>query len=153
MNEQITSLRVERQAKKIQVNDQGEYIVLNLDDQQFLPELLGLMNDFKGIAEKNENRAREIDEMPDGTDKEYMAKAEKSAAFNLEVCEELKQRVDQTFHDDVCRKVFGDIVPSIAAFAEFFDQLGELIKKFTEERRAVQNERVAKYTAKYHQKG
>ena len=150
MNEQITSLRVERQAKKIQVNDQGEYIVLNLDDQQFLPELLGLMNDFKGIAEKNENRAREIDEMPDGTDKEYMAKAEKSAAFNLEVCEELKQRVDQTFHDDVCRKVFGDIVPSIAAFAEFFDQLGELIKKFTEERRVAQNERVAKYTTKYH---
>lgn len=150
MNEQITSLRVERQAKKIQVNDQGEYIVLNLDDQQFLPELLGLMNDFKGIAEKNEARVHEIEAMPDGTDKEYMAKVEASAAFNLEVCKVLKQRIDQTFHDDVCRKVFGNIIPSITAFAEFFDQLGELIKKFTEERRAVQNERVAKYTAKYH---
>ena len=147
------SLRVERQAKKIQVNDQGEYIVLNLDDQQFLPALLELMNDFKNLAEKNEARIREIEEMPDGTEKEYMTKVEVSAAFNLEVCKELKQRIDQTFRDDVCRKVFGDIVPSVTAFAEFFDQLGELIQRFTEERRTVQNERVAKYTAKYHQKG
>ena len=150
MTEQVASLRVERQAKTIQVNDQGEYIVLNLDDQQFLPELLKLMNDFKGISEKNESRVREIEEMPDGTDKEYMEKVETSAVFNLEICKELKRRIDQTFHDDVCRKVFGDIVPSVAAFAEFFDQLGDLIKKFTDERRAVQNDRISKYTSKYH---
>lgn len=147
------SLRVERQEKKIQVNDQGEYIILNLDDQQFLSALLELINDFNGVAEKNEPRVREIEAMPDGTDKERMEKVGASAAFNLEVCKDLKQRIDQTFHDDVCRKVFGNIVPGIAAFAEFFDQLGELIKKFAEERRTVQNERVAKYTAKYHQKG
>lgn len=153
MSDEMISLKVNSQAKKIKVNDNGEYIVLNLDDQRFLPDLLDLMNDFKRIAAENEDRVKVVEAMPEDTEQEKMEKVAASAAVNLEVCKELSTRVDKTFRDCVCRKVFGDIVPSVASFAEFFDQIGALVKRFAEEQKAERDKRVQKYTGKYHQKG
>lgn len=147
---EIARIAVNSGVKKIQVNDEGEYITLNMGDQAFIPALLALMRDFETVAEQHTDRAAEIDRMPNGTPKESMEKITAVAAFNLEICNTMKARLDDTFHDEVCRKVFGNITPGLTEFAEFFDQLGTLIKQFGDERFTAAQKRIEKYTAKYH---
>jgi len=142
-------LNVSSNVKRIQVNDAGEYITLNLDDQSLIPRLLELMKDFEAASKEHTSRAAEIDAMAEDADDDRMAKVAAEAEFNLEICTTLKQKVDDAFGDEVCRKVFGDIVPGVSAFAEFFDQLGSLMKQFGAERTAEAQKRIAKYTDKY----
>lgn len=143
------SLKVSKNIKHIKVNDEDEYITINLDDQTFIPRLIELMEECKEAAESFEGRSAEISKMPEGTQADSMKKIAESAAANLEMCSMLKAKIDEAFHDEVCRKVFGEITPSMAMFAEFFEQLGGLLKKFGSER----NARLEKYTKKYHELG
>lgn len=153
MAEQMNSLRVSSQTKKIKVNERGEYITLDFGDQRFLPDLLALMDEFKNAEARYGARAAEIDAMPESTPDESMAKISATAAFNLELCTNLKQRVDETFRDEVCRKVFGDITPSVVAFTEFFDQLGDVIRSFKVEQDEAIQKKIGRYTDKYTKKG
>ena len=61
----------------------------------------------------------------------------------------MKDRVDALFGDEVCRKVFGDIVPSMAAFSDFFDQLAPFMEEYGRERADESRRRVERYTKKY----
>lgn len=153
MTEQMNSLRVNSRAKRIQVNDQGEYITLDFGDQRFLPDLLALMDEFKAVETDYGSRAAEIDAMPENTQDESTAKIAATAAFNLELCTHLKRQVDEAFRDDVCRKVFGNITPSVAAFAEFFDQLSNIIRALRTEQDETLQKRIEHYTAKYTKEG
>ena len=149
MGDQMRSLNISRQAKKIKVNDRGDYITLNFGDQRFIPELLALMDELTKSQPDNIARSAEIDAMPEGTREESLAKIAANAAFNLELCTYLQRRVDEIFRDDVCRKVFGDVVPSLDAFYEFFDQLGEVIRGFKRELDEDLQKRIGRYTDKY----
>jgi hypothetical protein len=149
MGDQMKSLRINSQAKRIKVNDSGEFITLNFGDQRFIPELLALMEELNSAQPGNIARSAEIDAMPEGTREESLAKIAASAAFNLELCTRMKCRVDEIFRDDVCRKVFGDVVPSLDAFYEFFDQLGEVIRGFKRELDEDLQKRIGRYTDKY----
>lgn len=143
------TLNVSKNVKRIKVNEAGEYIVMNLDDQTFIPRLIDLMKGFETAADEYMKKSAEIDSLPEETQQERMAKVAVSAAFNLEVCSMLKQKVDAAFQDEVCRKVFGDITPSVSAFAEFFEQLGALLKQFSAEKAEESQRKIAKYTEKY----
>lgn len=149
MADQMRSLNISRQAKKIKVNDRGEFITLNFGDQRFIPELLALMDELTKSQPDNIARSAEIDAMPEGTREESLAKIAANTAFNLELCTYLQRRVDEIFRDDVCRKVFGDVVPSLDAFYEFFDQLGEVIRGFKRELDEDLQKRIGRYTDKY----
>lgn len=144
------TISVSKNVKRIKVNEDGEFITLNLDDQAVIPRLIGLMKEFEAAADEYTKKSAEIADLPEETVEEHNSKIAASAAFNLEVCTELKQKVDAAFQDDVCRKVFGDITPSVTAFAEFFAQLGDLLKKFSKESEGERQKRIDKYTAKYH---
>ncbi len=135
-------------AKKIAVNDAGEYISFDARDQAFMTELLDLVQNFKGMEQVYQEGLDRINAMPTGTEEERVAKCAAACKFNSDVCEDLRQRVDKLFKDDVCRKVFGPITPGIYEFAEFFEQLAPIVKQAQEERAA----RIRKYTARYHRK-
>lgn len=80
------------------------------------------------------------------------AKAEKLSAvasLNLKVCTEMKERIDALFGDDVCKKVFGNIVPGMAAFSDFFDQLTPFMEEYGRERSEKNRKLVERYTKKY----
>lgn len=140
------SLKVSRNIKYIKVNDEGEYITVDFDDQTFMPRLIGLMEECGEAAKSFEERSAEISKMPEGTQADSMKKIAETATANLEICSMLKAKIDEAFHDDVCRKVFGDITPSVAMFAEFFEQLGMLIKKYGDERKTKLEKYISKYT-------
>lgn len=142
-------LSVSKNIKRIKVNEAGEYITLNFDDQSLLPRLVDLMKEFEAVADEYTIKSAEIGTMPEDTQRERIAKISTEAKFTMEICTQLKQKVDAAFHDEVCRKVFGDITPSVSAFAEFFDQLGGLLRKFAAERDEEFKRKTAKYTEKY----
>lgn len=130
----MEKLRVSSLAKKIEVNDAGEYITLNLDDQAFLPALMAIIDDFNAKMPEYQKRAEALDAEPGDTEELRFEKMRKALAYNLEIHQELKERIDGVFHDEACRKVFGDIVPPVDAYAEFFEQLTPYIQKYSQER-------------------
>ena len=133
--------------KVIEVNDQGETISLPLGDPAFTHGLVELMQLFSVKAGEVAQACKDIDIGADAA-----AKAEQIssvASLNLKVCTEMKERVDALFGDDVCKKVFGNIVPGMAAFSDFFDQLAPFIEEYGREREEKLRQRLEKYTKKY----
>ena len=143
------TLNVSKNVKRIKVNEAGEFITMNLDDQTFVPRLINLMSEFEAASDEYMKKSAEIGAMQEGTQKEQKEKIAAAAAFNLEICTMLKQKVDDAFQDQVCRKVFGDIVPSVTAFAEFFAQINDLLSKFSKELAEERQKKITKYTEKY----
>lgn len=138
-------ITVDSGIKKIEVNDKGECITFSTRDQAFIVGLVALVQDFDKKKEEYRAKLAEVEAMPSDTQEEQIARAVAACDFNMKICGQLKQQVDETFHDDVCRKVFGDITPTVDAFAEFFIQLAPLVSIA----QAEQHERVRKYTDKY----
>lgn len=128
----VNQFRINTGAVKIEVNDEGEFITLPFGDQQFPSKFFALIEDFEARQEDYKKRAEEIDnsELPE------MAKAKAGTKFNLEIHEYFKSEVDRIFGEDTCRKVFGNIVPGIELYADFFDQLKPYFEKFGKERAA-----------------
>ena len=145
-----TKISIERGVKKIQVNDEGECILLPMGDQAFISDLLALTRNFDAVSAQYYERVSEIEKMPDSTQREALEKVSALAAANLEICNTLKASVDATFRDEVCRKVFGNITPSLSAFTEFFAQLSSLVQTFGAELNEERRAKIEKYTAKYH---
>lgn len=138
-------MRANTGIKTIEVNDQGESIAVNLNDAAMMTEYLSLIGEFEEASKKVAAMTADLTGAPE----ERLQKVKDAAALNLEVCTKLKGRVDEVFHDEVCRKVFGDIVPALPSFADFFAQLGALMREFNDERAAESQARIAKYTEKY----
>ncbi len=134
-------ISISSSVKKIEVNDQGEYILLPLGDQVFISGLLNLMRKFSESADEVEKAFR--------TAGEDAGSVSEAVALNLNTCEGIKTEVDALFKDEVCKKVFGDIVPSLTAFSEFFDKLAPFVKKYSDEKARETRERIKKYTGKY----
>lgn len=146
MNTEL-AIMLQRGEKRIKVNEAGEYITLNFDDQSFVPRLLNLMQEVEQMAEDGAAKEAEIAAMPTKTEKEHFAQLAAKADYDLQVCRVLMAKIDAAFADAVCRKVFGNIVPSVALIGEFFAQLKGVIIKLGEERE--KNSPMWKYTEKY----
>lgn len=58
------------------------------------------------------------------------------ADLYLTVCQQMKERVDAVFADEVCRKAFGNITPGLDAFSEFFEKLSPFVLEYQENTRS-----------------
>lgn len=131
--------------KTIEVNDSGDTITLNLGDISFTSNLLSLLQDFGEAAERISGKAAELS----GTDPEKLTKLMELADFNVNVCNTLKQRVDDVLGPDTCKKVFGDGTPGIPDLMDFFGQLMGIVNRFTGAQTEKRLEMISKYTDKY----
>lgn len=141
----MEKITISNSAKKIQVNEAGEYIVVDARDQDFIAGLLEIIQTFEEKKPAYQKRMEDIQSMPSATNDELIAKGLAACRVNKEICEDLKIKVNNIFHDDVCRKLFGNITPSVMAFAEFFEQLSPIVRNA----QAEQYEKIKKYTDKY----
>ena len=130
--------------KVIGVNDNGETIHLPLGDQEFTCSFLKLMQEF---SEKAQEISEQIKAVKEDADK--VTQLVTVADLNLTICRQMKERVDAVFADEVCRKVFGDIVPGLDAFSEFFEKLSPFVLEHQKNMRDKSEERVRKYTERY----
>lgn len=138
------NIMVNTGTKVIGVNDNGDTIHLPLGDQEFTRNFLKLMQE---LSDKAQKIAEQIKAVKEDTDK--VTQLSMVADLNLTICQQMKERVDAVFADDVCRKVFGDIIPGLDAFSEFFEKLSPFVLEYQESMRSKSEARIKKYTEKY----
>lgn len=106
----------------VEVNDNGDTITVNAEDQNFIDKFFDLRERLNTLAGKmsgsdvqNQGEREQLRTLIDGT-KEIMAD------------------IDLLFGENACRKVFGDIIPNPYLIADFFEQLTPIARQYMDER-------------------
>lgn len=136
----MAGIRVDTGVKRIEVNDDGDYIALNLNDHDFPNRFFAMLDKVQNIADEAEPKEKEIRESCEPGSMEFLRAF---SALDNEVHRAISAEVDALFGPGTCRKVFGDIVPGVELFDDFFQQLMPYIEEFGRERA----KRLSKYSA------
>lgn len=129
----MNSIRVSSEIKRIEVNDAGEYIELNLGDQSFASRFYEMLDRVEKSIDSMNIRALELDQKY--KDASLFERQRAMCDFNTELHTILKGEVDSFFGEGTCRKVFGDIIPHYSMYLDFFEQLQPIFANFAQERR------------------
>ena len=136
----MSGIRVNNGAKKIQVNDSGDYIVLNFGDHSFPERFFSMTDRVLALAAGAEPREKAIRaEHPDGSRELVRA----LTGLDLEIHRQISAEVDGLFGAGTCQNVYGDIVPGIELYEDFFTQLIPYFQEYGAERA----QRLDKYSA------
>lgn len=136
----MAGIRVNTGVKRIEVNDDGDYITLNFADQSFPERFFSMIDRVTELAKEAEPKEKEIREKyPAGSVDLVRA----ISSFNLDFHYAVSGEIDSFFGADTCKKVFGDIVPSIDLIDDFFQQLMPYFQEFGKERA----QKMSKYSA------
>lgn len=114
----MDSIRVSSNIKKIEVNDNGDYITLNFNDRSFPSKFYSLMDQFESKKIEVESKLTEISSITDETEK-----TKEMLHLDMEIHKWLSKEVDNIFGEDTCKKVFGNVIPNIFLYVDFFDQI------------------------------
>lgn len=135
----MEKIRIARNVKRIEVNDEGEFIELDFDDLNLPYKYYSMLKQFE------KDRTKFTAEL---TEKLKGKNAEESAAEFVEAERQLniyfRDAVDEVFGKDTCRKVYGDILPSVEMHMQFFDALRPYFEEEAERRRR----KMDRYSAK-----
>lgn len=118
------SLRVDSGVKRIEVNDNGDYIAVNISDNSFFKRF----DDFVAwLNAKNE----EADRIANDSSGDF---TERFGAYNA-LCKEACAELDSLFGSGCCKKVFPDVEsPGMELIADFLDQIIPILQGFATER-------------------
>lgn len=133
----MDSLRVDNGLKRIEVNDEKEYIEFSIVNNDFFRAFFDMLQWF----EAQENR-KEIKEME--AKKEDVV-SEESKAINYDaanavldirekISKEACEKIDNIFGEESSRKVFGKVIPDMYMITDFFEKISPLIEKYAKER-------------------
>lgn len=129
------SIRINSGNLKIEVNDDGEYIILPLGSEKFIQSFYKMMDDLRKKTETAANELKASDESPESILNELDQV--------VSVSDSLFEQTEQLFGEGTCRKVFGETRPGIIPMIEFFDALLPFIEDYQKERAS----RLNKYDA------
>lgn len=136
----MAGVRVNTGAKRIEVNDDGDYIILNFGDNSFPDRFFSMIDRVQQHGDECRKKLEEIgSEHKEGSEDYVRA----SAALLRGVHEDIRDEVDGFFGPGTCRKVFGDILPGVELYDEFFTQLMPYFEEAGRERA----QRMKKYSA------
>lgn len=123
---EMKSLRVNTGVKRIEVNDNGDYIVINLSDNSFFTRFNSFLNWLN-------TKQAELDASEWATGKEPDALMVFDGYRAL--CKETCTQLDDFFGDGCCSKVFlGIEEPGIELIVDFLDQIIPILNEFAKER-------------------
>lgn len=120
----------------VEVNDKGETITINVEDQGFIDK-------FAELIEKLDNVADEVQKA------QLNGKKERELLhFTMDKTKDIMAGIDAVFGEGACKKVFGNIIPSPYLISDFFDQITPIATQYM-------NARQKKIAEKYsnHRKG
>lgn len=133
------SIRVKSGVKRIEVNDDGEYIEINFGDARFMRSLYSMLDGAQTEVKEAQKCEAEIREkFKDDED----AQTRELLQLNEKVLKGMVAGFDSALGKDTCKKVFGDIIPTVYMFQDFMDQLLPIL----EEGQREQQERQMKYS-------
>lgn len=124
----MNKINISSGIKRIEVNDAGEYIILPVGDDSFIQRFVSMMDEIQVQTE-----ATAMDEQ------DILGTMTKLVAVD----EDVKKKIESLFGEGTCKKVFGDILPGIDMFMEFFEQL----LPFIDEHQKSRIEKMNKYSA------
>lgn len=138
----MAGIRVNTGVKRIEVNDDGDFITLSLHDNAFLEKFFSLYENLQKMADESTRKEADIRERyKDSTEQNGLL--QETFALYSTAGATLTEEVDKLFGEGTCRKVFGDITPSFELFIEFFEQLTPYLQEFAREKA----QRMSKYSA------
>lgn len=136
----MSGIRVSTAVKRIEVNDNGEYIVLNFSDSSLPERFFTMLDNIQKRSGDVQAQAAEISEKC-GSESEAAVRA--AASLYRDFHQDIANEVDTLFGPKTCRKVFGDIVPDFELFNDFFTQLVPYFEEYGRDRVV----RMSKYSA------
>lgn len=114
-----SSIRVDSGTKRIEVNDDGDVILLHLGDDGFIRDFYKLVETFQQRAE-----SVKVDES------DILGSMDRVTSLSAAT----KEDVERLFGEGTCKKVFGDITPSIDIFLDFVYQLLPFFEEYSKNR-------------------
>lgn len=135
----MDKIRITRNIKRIEVNDNGEFITLDFDDLNLPYRYYGML---KRLEKDRVKFAQELQEKL--RDKTGMDSAEELVNAERDLNIYFRDAIDEVFGEGTCRKVYGDILPSIDMHLQFFDA----IRPYFEEEAQRRRQKMSKYSAK-----
>lgn len=136
----MAGIRVKTGAKRIEVNDDGDYIVLDFSDNSFPDRFFTMVDRVQERANAAMPEAKKIEDEHEKGSEGYVRA---TAALWRKVHEDIMAEVDGFFGPGTCKKVFGDIAPGIELYDDFFTQLIPYFEEAGKDRA----QRMSKYSA------
>lgn len=136
----MEKIRITRNVKRIEVNDAGEYIELDFDDLNLPYRYYDMLKQLK--AKRMEINKR-LEAFKDKTDSERAAElVEVERETNIY----FRDAIDKVFGEGTCRKLYGDILPTLELHLQFFDLIAPYFAAEAENRRRKMNKYNAERT-------
>jgi len=131
MSESFGRISIDSGLRKIEVNDEGDYITINLADATFFRRFGELVKWIENQGDMVEALEKEMSSEKEPTTDQKIAAMGKVA----DICEECGRQIDLFFGPDTCRKVFSGLTaPDALLIAEFFEQITPIMQKAAQER-------------------
>lgn len=135
----MKKLRIQRNIKRIEVNDDGEFITLDFDDLNLPYRYYEMIKKFDKDRVKFANElSQKLKGKPASIVSEELVEAERNMNIYF------RDAIDKVFGEGTCRKVYGDILPSFEMHMQFFD----LLRPYFEEEAKRRQEKMNKYSAR-----
>lgn len=134
----MEKLRIDSGIKRIEVNDDGEYICIPINDASFYERFGNILKWFDDKQIDIERQVKEFSEKhQDDKETEGVNVEAAMDAINMysNLCKEVCSQLDELFGEGCCRKVFPGIQsPDIELIWDFFEQINPILQKFAQER-------------------
>lgn len=131
----MDSLRVSNGIKRIEVNDDGEYIEIPISDTAFYERFGAIMKNFEQKEKEYGKRADELAEKHKDKPSDDVDAIIDSIQLYADLCRDTCAELDKLFGDGCCRKVFVGVQnPSVELIGDFFEQITPLLNQYAQER-------------------
>lgn len=121
----MAGIRVNSGNIKVEVNDNGDFIILR-KDMNFINKVNNFINGLDDVKAEYDNKVKDIDENDPGYEDKVI-----DCIYCLH--KELHDGIDFLFGNDTCKKVFGegveDVIPTFDGVIDFFEQISPYITK------------------------
>ena len=107
---------------EVKVNEKGETIIINVEDQTFLDKFYGLIHRMDETQQHMKS------------DKVKALGEREQLREMIAQTQEIMKDIDGLFGEGACRKIFGDIVPSPYLLGVFFEKMLPLADSYADER-------------------
>lgn len=136
----MDKLRVDSGVKKIEVNDNGEYICIPIRDTSFYQRFAEIIKKFENKQEDVDRRYAELEEKHKNKPEDDIDAISDSINLYSDLCKEICDDLDGLFGDGCCQKVFLGIKnPGIDLIWDFLDQITPLLNQYIGE----QNQKIS----------
>ena len=137
-------IKSSRYIKKIKVNDNDDYIEINLNDSELLENYTNMVQEISNYSKTevlNEEKEANSDDIEEANSDDIeeansddIEETINSIKKSLSIHKKIAETVDKYIGEGTCVKVFGVKYPTADSVFEFLVEYQDLIEKFTGEK-------------------